>query len=68
MEDSLNNNSTAEANNPSHYTTITLGIIIGLTGIFLRFTGESSMISIISNVLWVVGSVICLRAVLKILK
>jgi len=68
MEDSLNNNSTAEANNPSHYITITLGIVVGLLGIFLRFTAEGSMITIISNVLWVIGSVICLRAVLKILK
>ncbi|MFA5243786.1 MAG: hypothetical protein WC380_00665 [Pedobacter sp.] len=68
MEDSLNNNSTAEANNPSHYITITLGIIVGLVGIFLRFAAEGSMITIISNVLWVIGIVICLRAVLRILK
>lgn len=68
MEDSLNNNSTAEANNPSHYITITLGIIVGLVGIFLRFVAEGSMITIISNVLWVIGIVICLRAVLRILK
>ena len=69
MEDSLNkNNSTAEDNNPSHYKTIVLGIAIGLVGIFLRFTGEWPMISIVSNVLWVIGSVICLRAVLRILK
>ena len=68
MEDSLKNNSTAEANNPSHYTTITLGIVVGLVGIFLRFVADGSMITIISNVLWVVGSVICIKAVLNILK
>lgn len=65
---SNNNNSSAESNNPSHYTTITLGIVIGLVGIFLRFTGTWPMIDTVSNVLWVIGIVICLRAVLKILK
>lgn len=65
---SNNNNSSVESNNPSHYTTITLGIVIGLVGIFLRFTGTWPMIDMVSNVLWVIGIVICLRAVLKILK
>jgi hypothetical protein len=69
MGDSLNKNSaTAEANNPAHYATIIVGIVIGLTGIFLRFTGSWPMISLVSNVLWVAGAVICLRSVLKILK
>jgi hypothetical protein len=69
MENSLNkNNATAEANNPAHYATIIVGIVIGLTGIFLRFTGSWPMISLVSNVLWVAGAVICLRSVLKILK
>jgi len=69
MEDSINkSNSTAEANNPVHYTTIIVGIVIGLTGIFLRFTGSWPMISTVSNVLWVLGAVICLRSVVKILK
>jgi hypothetical protein len=69
MEDtSNNNNSTAEANDASHYTTITVGIVIGLIGIFLRFTGTWPMIDIVSNIIWVVGIVICLRSVLRILK
>lgn len=69
MEDSLNkNNSTAEANDPSHYSTITVGIVIGLIGIFLRFTGTWPMIDAVSNVIWIIGIVICLRSVLKILK
>lgn len=69
MEDSLNkNNATAEANDPSHYTTITVGIVIGLIGIFLRFTGSWPMIDLVSNIIWIVGIVICLRSVLKILK
>jgi F0F1-type ATP synthase assembly protein I len=69
MEDTSNNtNRTAEANNTSHYTAITIGIVIGLIGIFLRFTGTWPMIGIISNIIWVVGIVICLRSVLRILK
>ncbi len=69
MEDtSNNNNSAAEANDPSHYTTITVGIVIGLIGIFLRFTGAWPLIDTVSNIIWVIGIVICLRSVLKILK
>jgi F0F1-type ATP synthase assembly protein I len=69
MEDTSNNtNPTAEANATSHYTTITVGIVIGLIGIFLRFTGTWPMIDLVSNVIWVVGIVICLRSVLRILK
>lgn len=69
MEETSNNtNSTAEANDTSHYTTITIGIVIGLIGIFLRFTGTWPMIDLVSNIIWVVGIVICLRSVLRILK
>jgi hypothetical protein len=69
MEDTSNNtNPTAEANETSHYTTITVGIVIGLIGIFLRFTGTWPMIDLVSNVIWIVGIVICLRSVLRILK
>ena len=69
MEDSLNkNNATAEANDPSHYSTIVVGIVIGLIGIFLRFTGSWPMIDMVSNIIWIIGIVICLRSVLRILK
>ena len=69
MEDSLNkNNATTEANDPSHYSTIVVGIVIGLIGIFLRFTGSWPMIDMVSNIIWIIGIVICLRSVLKILK
>lgn len=69
MKDSLNRNkATEEANDPAHYYQITIGIIVGMIGILLRFTGSWPMISIVSNVLWVIGVVICLRAVLRILK
>ena len=69
MEDSLNkNNATVEANDPSHYSTIVVGIVIGVIGIFLRFTGSWPMIDMVSNIIWIIGIVICLRSVLKILK
>lgn len=62
------NNDTAEANAPSHYIQIIVGIIIGTIGIFLRFTSSWDLIDIVSNILFVIGIVICLKAVLNILK
>lgn len=61
-------NGTAEANAPSHYIQITIGLLIGMIGIFLRFTGTWDLINIVSNILFVIGIVICLKAVLRILK
>ena len=55
------------ANSVSHYKLMTIGIIIGLTGIFLRFTGTWPYIETISNILFAAGSVISIKAVLNIL-
>jgi hypothetical protein len=68
MEQSYKNKRTQEANDPAHYKLITIGLVIGMIGVFLRFTGSWMFIDAISNILFVVGSVICLRAVLRILK
>jgi hypothetical protein len=56
------------ANNLSHYKLIVVGLIIGLAGIFLRFAGSWTYIDTISNILFAIGSVICIKAVLDILK
>lgn len=56
------------ANNINHYKLMTIGIIIGLAGVFGRFVQDSSLASGIANVLLAVGSVICIKAVLNILK
>ncbi len=56
------------ANQLSHYKLMTVGIVIGLAGVFGRFVQDSSLASGIANVLVVIGSVICIKAVLNILK
>lgn len=56
------------ANETSHYKLMTVGIVIGLAGVFGRFVQDSSLASGIANVLVAVGSVISIKAVLAILK
>ncbi len=56
------------ANETSHYKLMTVGIVIGLAGVFGRFVQDSSLASGIANVLLAVGSVISIKAVLTILK
>jgi len=59
---------TNNANNPSYYTTLVLGIVVTMAGVLLRFVGTFRLVDIISNVILIVGVVICLSAVNKILK
>lgn len=47
---------------------MTVGIVIGLAGVFGRFVQDSSLASGIANVLLAIGSVISIKAVLTILK
>lgn len=56
------------ANSPTHYGIIVLGIVVGLIGIFLRFAGDTHIISWVSNILFVLGAVISIKGVLDILK
>lgn len=56
------------ANNTSHYILITISVIVGLVGIFLRFVSDSYIIELISNIIFIVGIVIAFLAVFKILK
>lgn len=59
---------TDNANDTSHYRLMTIGIVIGLVGVFLRFAGTWEFIDIVSNILFVIGSLISIKAVLDILK
>jgi len=68
MEQTYKNKRTEESNNPSHYNLIIIGIVIGMIGVMLRFTGSWMFIDAISNILFVIGIVLCLKAVLRILK
>ena len=56
------------ANAVSHYKLMTIGIIIGLVGVMLRFVGTWQLIDIVSNIIFVIGIVISIKAVLNILK
>ncbi len=56
------------SNNPAHYILITVGIIIGMAGVLLRFVIDSTIIDIISNILLVIGTIICFKAVFAVLK
>lgn len=59
---------TEQANNPSHYILLTVAIIVGIVGVFLRFAGETSLINTASNIIMVVGILIALKAVFAIIK
>ena len=61
-------NSIEKANDFSNYTLLTLAIIIGTIGVFLRFAGDSATLSTISWIIFVIGWVIGIRAVFKILQ
>lgn len=56
------------ANQTSHYWVLALAIAIGLAGTFLRFVHESTLMSAVSNILLLIGSVIAFRIVFKIMK
>ncbi len=68
MEQTYKNKRTEESNDPAHYKLIIIGIVIGMFGVMLRFTGSWMFIDAVSNILLVIGVVISLKAVLRILK
>ncbi|MBC7744100.1 MAG: hypothetical protein H7096_03275 [Flavobacterium sp.] len=59
---------TINSNLTSHYRLMTIGIIVGLAGIMLRFVTDWVLIDIVSNIIFVIGIVISIKAVLNILK
>ncbi|RZK49947.1 MAG: hypothetical protein EOO99_04155 [Pedobacter sp.] len=59
--------SMATANESSIYMLMLVGILIGVVGVFLRFAGDSTMLSIISWAILAVGTVIACKGVFKIL-
>jgi hypothetical protein len=61
-------NTTNNANNPSHYTLLTIGIFVSVLGALLRFAGEFAFIDLISNLIFLVGVFLCIKSVLNILK
>ncbi|RZK55680.1 MAG: hypothetical protein EOO87_07315 [Pedobacter sp.] len=55
------------ANQSSIYMMITVGVIVSVIGVFLRFAFDSTMLSIASWVILFIGAFICCKAVFKIL-
>lgn len=55
------------ANQTSIYKLILIGILVSIVGVFLRFTFDSAILSIVSWAILLVGAFICCKAVFKIL-
>ena len=62
-----NMNSTENANAEGHYLLIVVAIVIGITGIYLRFA-DFKYATIIANILLIAGVGVALKAVFAILK
>ncbi|MBU0695820.1 MAG: hypothetical protein KKE39_04765 [Bacteroidetes bacterium] len=57
------------ANNPSHYKIIIVGVFIGLFGIFVKqFIYHSMVVDLIGWALTVIGAAISISGVMRILK
>jgi hypothetical protein len=60
--------STEHANEERHYILLTVAIVIGLAGVYLRFAGDAPYYSWIANVVLILGVAVALKAVFSILK
>jgi hypothetical protein len=61
-------NKSASANDTRNYIILTIGIFIGLIGVYFRFLGDSFFYTSVSNVFFIIGIIVCLRSVFTILK
>lgn len=62
-----NTPSMKRANDTSIYKMLILGVLIGIVGVYLRFAGDSSTLSIVSWAILAVGTVVACKGVFKIL-
>ena len=60
--------STEHANDERHYLLLTVAIVIGLVGVYLRFAGDAPYFSWIANVILILGVAIALKGIFAILK
>ncbi|HEX8020306.1 hypothetical protein [Mucilaginibacter sp.] len=59
------------ANAEGHYKLLTVAIVIGIVGVFLRFAGDANtgfMFTSISNIILIIGILIALKCVFTIIK
>lgn len=62
-----NTESMKRANETSIYKLMVVGILISILGVYLRFAGDSTTLSIVSWVILFVGSIVACKGVFKIL-
>lgn len=62
-----NTESMKRANETSIYTLITVGVLVSILGVYLRFAADSTTLSIVSWVILFIGSFIACKGVFKIL-
>lgn len=62
-----NTDSMKRANETSIYKLIILGVLIGMVGVYLRFAGDSSTLSIVSWAILFIGAIVACKGVFKIL-
>ncbi|TCC97864.1 hypothetical protein EZ444_08110 [Pedobacter hiemivivus] len=62
-----NTPSMKRANDTSIYKLIILGVLIGMVGVYLRFAGDSTTLSIVSWAILAVGTIVACKGVFKIL-
>jgi hypothetical protein len=55
------------ANQPSIYSLMIIGVVICMVGVYLRFAGDSMVLSIVSWAILFVGAFVCCKSVFKIL-
>jgi len=69
MEQTPNQNteSMKRANDVSTYKLMTVGILVGIVGVYLRFAFDSTALSIVSWIILLIGSVIACKGVFRIL-
>ncbi|MBK0382732.1 hypothetical protein I5M32_07150 [Pedobacter sp. SD-b] len=57
------------ANNPSHYKIIILGVFIGLFGIYVKqFVYHSMLVDMIGWAITIIGAAIAISGVMRVLK
>ncbi|HMI04029.1 MAG TPA: hypothetical protein VK541_16195 [Pedobacter sp.] len=62
-----NTESMKRANDVSTYKLMTVGILVGIIGVYLRFAFDSTALSVVSWVILLIGAVIACKGVFKIL-
>lgn len=62
-----NTKSMQNANETSIYKLLIVGVVVSIVGVYLRFAGDSMILSLVSWIILFLGAFICIKAVFKIL-